>query len=106
MPDGKKLYDFIRKYDLHILSAYPSWMINGKKNKMQWLRNHTKIKEKNINLVQRRDKKDYATDERGQPAILIDDHTKNIKEWQAAGGIGILHTSTANTISKLKKMGF
>jgi len=106
MPDGKKLYDFIRKYDLHILSAYPSWMRNGKKNKMQWLSRHTNIKDKKINLVQRREKQNYATDERGQPAILIDDHSKNIKEWQAAGGIGILHTSAITTISKLKKMGF
>ena len=106
MPDGKKLYNFIRKYDLHILSAYPSWMKNGRKNKMQWLSKHTKIKDKNINLVQRRDKQDYATDDRGQPAILIDDHMKNIKEWQAAGGIGIHHTTATNTISRLKKMGF
>ena len=106
MPDGKKLYDFIRKYDLHILSAYPKWMKNGRTDKLKWLKNHTRIKEKNVNLVQRRDKKNYATDDRGQPAILIDDHIKNIKEWQAAGGIGIHHTSAANTIAKLKKMGF
>ena len=81
-------------------------MKNGRTDKLKWLKNHTRIKEKNVNLVQRRDKKNYATDDRGQPAILIDDHIKNIKEWQAAGGFGIHHTSAANTIAKLKKMGF
>lgn len=106
MPDGKKLYDYIRKHDLHILSAYPTWMKNGKKDKMTWLNRHTRIAKNNINLVQRADKRKFAVDERGQPAILIDDHIKNIKEWRAAGGIGIHHTSAATTIAKLKKMGF
>jgi hypothetical protein len=26
-------------------------------------------------------------------------------EWRAAGGIGILHTSAADTIQQLKKLG-
>jgi hypothetical protein len=37
---------------------------------------------------------------------LIDDYLKNIKEWEAAGGIGIHHTSPNNTISQLKRNGF
>ena len=31
---------------------------------------------------------------------------KNIKEWESAGGIGILHTDAASTINDLKKIGF
>ena len=50
-------------------------------------------------------KREYATTN-GQPNVLIDDHIKNIKEWQAAGGIGILHQGAISTIQKLKKMGF
>jgi hypothetical protein len=38
-------------------------------------------------------------------AILIDDRIKNIEQWESAGGIGILHTSAADTISQLKKLG-
>ena len=82
------------------------WMKNGKKDKMTWLNKHTRIAKNNINLVQRADKRKFAVDERGHPAVLIDDHIKNIKEWRAAGGIGIHHTSTATTIAQLKKMGF
>jgi len=37
--------------------------------------------------------------------ILIDDSIKKIDPWNANGGIGILHTSASNTISKLKELG-
>ena len=33
-------------------------------------------------------------------------HGKNIKEWVAAGGIGIHHTDVGKTISELKRLGF
>ncbi len=46
-------------------------------------------------------KQEYAS----PTSILIDDRQKNIDQWEAAGGIGILHTSTANTIEQLKKLG-
>ena len=36
--------------------------------------------------------------------VLIDDRPKNIEAWEAAGGIGILHTSAADTIDQLKKL--
>ena len=41
-----------------------------------------------------------------KPNVLIDDHAGNIREWEAAGGIGILHTDAASTINDLKKIGF
>ena len=37
--------------------------------------------------------------------ILIDDRMKAIGPWREAGGIGILHTSTEDTISQLKSLG-
>jgi len=36
--------------------------------------------------------------------VLIDDRKKNIEAWEAAGGIGILHTSAADTINQLKEL--
>jgi hypothetical protein len=30
---------------------------------------------------------------------------QTINEWKKGGGIGILHTSAANTIKELKKLG-
>jgi hypothetical protein len=46
-------------------------------------------------------KKEYAT----PTSILIDDRADNINQWEAAGGIGILHTDAASTIAKLKELG-
>ena len=33
--------------------------------------------------------------------ILIDDRSSNIEEWRRAGGIGILHTDYADTVTQL-----
>jgi hypothetical protein len=38
-------------------------------------------------------------------SILIDDRQDTIDAWNAGGGIGIHHTSAANTIKKLKELG-
>ena len=38
--------------------------------------------------------------------VKFDDHKKNIQEWEDTGGIGILHISAKNSISKLKELGF
>ena len=37
-------------------------------------------------------------------SVLIDDRPKNIKAWEDAGGIGILHESAEKTIAKLKEL--
>ena len=59
-----------------------------------------------INIVLRSQKKNYVmTSVGGKPAVLIDDYPKNIKEWTAKGGMGILHTTTSSTISQLRKIG-
>ena len=41
-----------------------------------------------------------------RPAILIDDFPRNVDQFKAAGGMGIVHTSTSNTLRELKKLGF
>ena len=35
-------------------------------------------------------------------SVLIDDRPKNIKAWEDAGGIGIIHESAEKTINILK----
>lgn len=106
MPGGKQLWSYISKFDPHILSAYveESYDPNCIPGKTEWLRRNAGITNKSkINLVRRKEKKLFA--KRGQPAILIDDYEKNVREFTQSGGIGIHHTSTANTISQLKKLG-
>ena len=106
MPGAKKLYQFIAKYDPHVLSAYSSRDPNSRTGKMKWLKKHTKFKRAKIHLVMRSQKQAYAKNRDGEPNILIDDYLKNIKEWEAKGGIGIHHTNVGKTITKLKKLGF
>lgn len=105
MPGSKKLYQFIIKYDPHVLSAYSGRDPASKAGKMKWLNKHTGFKRANVHLVLRSQKREYAKTE-GESNILIDDYPKNIKEWESSGGIGIHHTNVGKTISELKRLGF
>ena len=105
MPGAKRLWDFISKYDTEILSAYSGRDPTSRTGKLKWLSKNTKIKRGKINLVMRSDKQKYATTN-GKPNILIDDYIKNIKEWEAKGGIGIHHTNVSKSIAELKRLGF
>ena len=41
-----------------------------------------------------------------KPNVLIDDHIKNIREWESKGGIGIHHTSVSKSLNSLKRLGY
>ena len=45
MPGAKRLYDFISRYEPHILSAYSNRDPNSKVGKMKWLKKNTRFKE-------------------------------------------------------------
>ena len=108
MPGAEKLWNFLKPYMPSIMSAWTKHDPNSALGKADWLKGHVgKLSRHRINLVMRADKKRFAKDGRtGAPNILIDDHPKNIGEWEASGGIGIHHTSVNRTIAKLKKLGF
>lgn len=105
MKDALVLWKFIKKYDPQILSAVPNTpdAVSGKKH---WLKKHLKLSNPSkINLVKRHQKVNYVTKD-GVDGLLIDDYIKNIKEFKAAGGVGVRHTSAQNTIKQLKKLGY
>jgi len=108
--DGKTLWNFISKYKCHILSAFSLEDPNCIPGKQRWLRKEVGYTQGNmINIVRRRDKRLFAmkgSDTGKRPAILIDDYPKNVEQFKAAGGIGILYSSASNTISQLKRFGF
>lgn len=107
MSGGKQLWSYISKFDPHILSAYveESFDPNCIPGKTEWLRKNVGMTSRSkINLVRRSEKKLFA--KRGDPAILIDDYEKNIREFVSAGGTGIHHTNTSKTIAQLKRLGF
>jgi len=104
MPGAQRMWKLINKYSANILSAYSNNDPNSRPGKKSWLSKNAKPTGK-VHLVMRADKQKYATTN-GKPNILIDDYLKNIKEWEAAGGIGIHHLSPTKTIAQLKRYGF
>ena len=98
MPDGQKLWDYLKPFDPVLLSA-PSREDSSRIGKHVWVKH--KIPGTKLILRYASQKQELATPE----SILIDDRQVNIDQWEAAGGIGILHTSTANTIQQLQKLG-
>lgn len=105
-PGGQQLWNFIKKFNPEILSAYVTQTTDPSciPGKTKWARTNLGFTPK-LNLVKRIEKQKYAKDG-ANPTILIDDYEKNIRQFKAAGGIGILHTSTSNTISQLRKLGY
>jgi hypothetical protein len=98
MPDGETYWNYIKDYDVELLSS-PSRSNTSRLGKRLWVRNN--MPGVKLTLAQAYLKKNYAAPNH----ILIDDRKSNIDEWRAAGGIGILHTSAADTIQQLKKLG-
>jgi len=103
-----QLWPFINRVGLtvNILSA----PINGNKSapmsaadgKTSWVENWLKPQPKNIIITPSARKYEHATTD-GVENILIDDKASTIDAWNAAGGIGILHTpkNSAKTIQQL-----
>jgi 5'(3')-deoxyribonucleotidase len=100
MPDGQELWRYIKKYKPYILSS-PSRSQTSRVGKDAWLKMNLQNSYKNAYFYPRHQKQLFS----GENRILIDDLPNTIEEWNAKGGIGILHTSAANTIKELKKLG-
>ena len=98
MPGGQQLWDYIKPFNPQLLSA-PSREQSSRIGKHVWVKH--KIPGTKLILRYAKQKQELATPE----SILIDDRQVNIDQWEAAGGIGILHTNTANTIQQLQKLG-
>lgn len=98
MPDGKQLWDYIKKYNPELLSA-PSREESSKMGKRIWVKRE--LPGTKLILRQAERKQEFATPN----SILIDDRADNIQRWKDAGGVGIVHTSAADTIQQLKDLG-
>ena len=112
MPDADQLWNFIKKYDPLILTAHPRpgrgpISDRAASDKVKWMKKNFNWPSSKIYPVLRANKANFAKDGRdGRPNLLIDDHPKNVQEFRKRGGIGIIHTSAANTIKQLKEMGY
>jgi len=99
MPDGKELWRYIKRYKPYILTA-PSMDPSSIAGKEAWCKININNQYKKLYFKVAKYKSDFA----GENKILIDDRQDIINSWNNNGGIGILHTSTANTIKELKKL--
>lgn len=101
MSDTKKLWAYVKPYTPEILTATGDPRFGAGEQKREWVVKHLG-KDIVVHVVRKsEDKKQFAKENH----ILIDDREKSINPWIANGGIGILHTSAANTIKELKKLG-
>ena len=96
-PDGKELWDYIKKYSPELLSS-PSIQNDSRVGKHDWVKRELP----GVHLILRSASKkhEFASPD----TILIDDRPSNIEQWISAGGIGILHTSAKDSIEQLKKL--
>ncbi len=102
IPDAHELWNYVKKYKPSILTAtgnlFPKEVDEQKR---EWVKNHLPGASTVHTVAASRQKAKFAHPD----AILIDDRMKSIGPWREAGGIGILHTSAAETIKELKKLG-
>ena len=103
MSDAQSLMDYVSKHDYEMLTA-PSIKKESLMGKGLWIRNWANKglfpSKPKVNYKPAKNKHHFAAPNH----ILIDDKQSTIDSWNAAGGIGILHTSAGNTISQLKKL--
>jgi len=93
MPDGHELWNYIKKLKPTVLTA-PTKEPSSKTGKKLWMKNNLPRVPYIIDSQKHKHaKKGY---------ILIDDREKNIRKWEEAGGIGILHKGAKSTIKKLE----
>lgn len=109
--DGKKLWNHVLKYDPVILSS-PSRHPDSSKGKSIWCKRELGINQDEYTRSPKNSRWDVDSKiilcssksmfaKRYPNSILIDDTPKKIKGWVEAGGIGILHKNTEDTIKQL-----
>ena len=88
-------------YQVEILTSIPPKIIAPKaaEHKQAWLKKHYPHKQWNFKIGPYPHQKHKFAQEQH---ILIDDTLKNIEQWKAAGGIGILHENSRKTIAQLE----
>ena len=107
--DGRELWDYIKRYDPIILSS-PSRSKDSVTGKMKWIKRNlginqsdptrtTKKWEEDSRIILSRQKYKFA---KGATDILIDDTREKIDKWVKAGGTGVLHTDSTDSIRVLE----
>ena len=103
MPGAIDMFKEIRRQygDIcEILTGIPKpkrWIPGAADDKIKWIRRYLG-EDVVVNIVYRAEKPNYC---HGKEYLLIDDMEENIKDWEAAGGTGIIHRSARETLGGL-----
>jgi len=106
IPGAKEMFDDIYEQfgaKCEILTGVPKPSRNipeASEDKVKWVR-RLLSKDIVVNTVARKDKKNYCT---GKDCILVDDYDRNINEWEASGGTGVLFTTAEEVVKKIKEL--
>lgn len=107
MPGAKEMFDAV--YGVYgdrceILTGIPKekrGIVTAAEDKISWMKRILSDKVK-VNICYRAEKILKCT---GPGTVLIDDLEKNILEWRAEDGTGILYRTAEETMKELKKLG-
>ena len=107
MPGAKEMFDAVYgKYGdrCEILTGIPKprrGITYAAEDKIKWV--HRLLSENiKVNIVFREEKPQYCT---GESCVLIDDMERNIHDWKAIGGTGIVNVSAEETMNRLRELG-
>jgi 5'(3')-deoxyribonucleotidase len=96
LPGAKEFFDYIwsfkNEYDIFVLTAIPlptQQLLSAVDDKKEWVKLNLSFDIQVHTVLGGRNKKHWINT---KGDILIDDAETNIKEWDKAGGNGILHT--------------
>lgn len=101
MPDADTLWQYVSSHQPCILTSTGKYYDYARAEKVIWVEKHLTGYANIITVPRSALKAHYAAPNH----ILIDDRMKSISPWTQAGGIGILHTSVAQTIAELAQLG-
>lgn len=107
LSNAGRLLGVIKKYagSYKICSKPLENDVNSEPHKRIWIQKHLSAFPP-TEVIITADKSKYALQPDGTPNILIDDYGKNIRAWEAAGGIAIKHKDhkIKRTISALRDL--
>jgi FMN phosphatase YigB (HAD superfamily) len=101
MPDAHVLWNHINRFTHPEILSATGHVGNATEEKHDWVKRHLGVGIPTHLVRKSSDKAQFAAPNH----ILIDDRAKSIEPFVAAGGIGILHKSAADTIKKLEELG-
>lgn len=102
-PNSLELWDYCQQLNPVILTALPNlkdWDERVKTEKQNWINKHFGESTSVIYCL-RSEKVQYA---KSLSDVLVDDNMQNIKEWNDAGGLGLFHTNSFDSINKLNQL--